>query len=184
MYSRNRFLIDNRVQGALVSRVLIYWSFVLVYAFLSMTAYKLFQKPDISVIELLSRTLAESWLWLPGAILLIPLVIFDVVRLSNQFTGPVYRLRKHLSDFLDDFNCRPINFRDEDYWQDLACAINDQQTYIKGLQDQLAEKEALLESLQASDTEVGVAAVTNANAGATTDAHTVPTEITSPPVSA
>jgi hypothetical protein len=69
--------------------------------------------------------------------LLLPLVIFDIVRLSNRFVGPVYRLRMHLAQLKQNSNTHPLNFRDDDYWQQLAQPINELQQRILVLEQQV-----------------------------------------------
>jgi hypothetical protein len=79
------------------------------------------------------------WPWLPTAIILLPLAIYDVVRLSNMFAGPVFRLRKHFAALRQDIACAPLTFREDDYWRDLAAPINDMQAEILRLRSAIIE---------------------------------------------
>ena len=54
----------------------------------------------------------------------IPLVIMDILRLSNRFAGPIFRLRREMAKLAAGENIGPLKFRDGDYWQDLAEELN------------------------------------------------------------
>lgn len=120
MILRQRMWIDNRVQGVLVGRILIYWAAALTYFGLGSTVFQFYQHPEWTFAEHMVGAFSSIWPLLPSIILFLPLIIFDIVRLSNLFVGPIYRLRAHLIELTADPNCRPLNFREDDYWQDLA----------------------------------------------------------------
>jgi len=97
------------------------------------------------------------WPWLPTAVLVLPLAIYDFARLSNLFVGPVYRLRKHFGALRQDIACAPLTFREDDYWRDLAAPINDMQaeilrlrTGVIELQQVASQTSALLANFKAS----------------------------------
>lgn len=124
MALRQRVWVDRRVQGVLIGRVFIYWLLALIYFGASIICSQWWQNPDWSMSEH-SLTFAEQvWPWLPSIVLLLPLVLFDIVRLSHQFAGPVFRLRSHLDNLQADTSTSPLAFRDGDYWQELVAPIN------------------------------------------------------------
>ncbi|MGN6545072.1 MAG: hypothetical protein ACTHK7_08495 [Aureliella sp.] len=136
MVSRQRVWIDGQVQGVLVGRVVLYWSGILIYFGLSIGFYQYRQNPDWTMAEHLQAMFDQLWPCLP-TVLLLPLVIFDIVRLSNRFVGPVYRLRMHLARLRENSDTYPLNFRDDDYWQQLAEPINELQQRILTLEQQV-----------------------------------------------
>src|SRR5688500_2434126 len=103
MVSRQKVWIDQQVQGVLVGRVILYWSGILLYFGLSVGFFQWQQNPDWTIAEHLRGMFDQLWPCLPLALLL-PLVIFDFVRLSNRFVGPVYRLRMHLARLKENSN--------------------------------------------------------------------------------
>lgn len=153
MKIRDQFWIDNRVQGALVIRVFIYAGCVAMYAVFSNLVFMTYDHPQATLLENLISLFAQNWMWMPGIVLLLPLIAFDVVKLSHQFAGPVYHLRKHLNSFFEDEEkvCRPLYFRTGDYWHDLAAAINEYQKYVQSLQEQVQEQKLLIERLTAEN---------------------------------
>ena len=53
-----------------------------------------------------------------------PLVVIDVVRQSHRWVGPVFHLRRALEALAKGVQVSAIQFRDGDYWQDMANDIN------------------------------------------------------------
>jgi hypothetical protein len=59
-----------------------------------------------------------------ASLILLPMVMIDVVRMSTRFVGPIIRLRGSLRELAETGRCRPVSFREHDYWQDLADDFN------------------------------------------------------------
>lgn len=138
MVLRQKIWIDRNVQGVLVGRIVLYWSGLLLYFGISMGCFQWLMYPEWTLIQHLGAIFEQVWPCLPTFVLLLPLVIFDMVRLSNRFVGPVYRLRMHLGRLNANSNTYPLNFRDDDYWQQLAEPINQLQRTILGLEKEVA----------------------------------------------
>ncbi|MDX1928448.1 MAG: hypothetical protein SFV81_18105 [Pirellulaceae bacterium] len=131
--------MDRSVQGVLVGRVILYWVCALLYVGLGSACFQYNQNPDWTLAKHAQVLFGQVWPWLPTAIILLPLAIYDVVRLSNLFAGPVCRLRKHFAALREDIACAPLVFREEDYWRDLAAPINDMQAEILRLRTGIIE---------------------------------------------
>lgn len=149
MVMRQQVWIDRHVQGVLVGRVLLYWSGILIYFGLSIGCFHWWQNPEWTLSEHLWAMFEQVLPCLPTLMLLLPLVIFDIVRLSNRFAGPVYRLRKHLVDLSQNSQTTPLHFRDDDYWQQLAEPINLMQQKLLVLEQQVQTLSFVHKSLQA-----------------------------------
>ncbi|MBX3423033.1 MAG: hypothetical protein KF752_15870 [Pirellulaceae bacterium] len=134
MAYRRILWIDNRVQGVLVGRVLIYWFATTLYFGVAIAVSQYFDHPDWSYVQHLGAWVSSVGVWLPSVVLLLPLVLFDVVRLSNQFVGPVYRLRQQLTRLIEVPNCTPMVLRTDDYWHDLIAPTNTLQNQLLSLQ--------------------------------------------------
>ena len=65
-----------------------------------------------------------------------------MIKLSNRFAGPVYRLRRELKTFEQTGKMREVYFRDHDFWKDLALGVNCLTRRIVELEAQLAEQDA------------------------------------------
>ena len=110
---------------------------------------------------------------LVASLLLLPIVLIDIVRLSNRFAGPLVRLRRSMRALARGEKVQPIHFRGSDFWQEFADEFNaiaarlqdDRRRTVSGYgpsksseQDQLAAtaskelaKECLLDSAVSSE---------------------------------
>jgi hypothetical protein len=59
-----------------------------------------------------------------ASMLLLPVALIDMARMSNRFAGPILRLRRAMKDLADGREVQPIRFRDHDYWGDFAEDFN------------------------------------------------------------
>ncbi len=130
MALREQVWIDQRVQGALIGRVILYWLTGVLYVVVGVTCFQYNQNPSWPLAEHVYELFGQLWPWMPTAILLLPLAIYDLIRLSNLFVGPVHRLRRHFIALHKDISSPPLNFREDDYWSDLTVPVNDLQAEI------------------------------------------------------
>ena len=121
---RKRFLVDYRVQGALVVRVVLYWLTCLLTVILLLLGWRMAAGP----VRPLNVQLRELWsLFEPVAVaslLLLPVVIFDLLRVSNRFAGPMFRLRRSLHELAQGKPVATVQFRQSDFWQEFADDFN------------------------------------------------------------
>jgi hypothetical protein len=118
------FFIDQEVQGALMLRVGYYWLFCLLSIALMVLCWSVYTGPPRSFRELFVDLYQRHAPALAASLLLLPIVMLDVVRMSHRFVGPIVRLRGALRQLADGRPAQPINFRDQDFWRDLAVDFN------------------------------------------------------------
>ena len=147
MALRQQVWVDRSVQGVLVGRVILYWLYALLYVGIGSACFQYNQNPDWTLVKHSQVLFGQIWPWLPTAIFLLPLAIYDVVRLSNMFAGPIYRLRKHFAALRNDIACAPFTTREDDYWRDLAAPINDMQAEILRLRSGVIESQKVTSPL-------------------------------------
>ena len=51
-------------------------------------------------------------------------MMYDIIRLSNKFVGPMYRLKANMRALAEGHRVEPIRFRDGDFWHDFAKEFN------------------------------------------------------------
>ncbi len=107
---RQRVWVDRSVQGVLVGRVVLYWFAAILYIGVGSACFQYNQNPDWTLTKHFQALFQQAWPWLPTTIMVLPLVIYDVVRLSNLFAGPVYRLRNHFENLRRDIAARDFSF--------------------------------------------------------------------------
>ncbi|QDU88161.1 hypothetical protein Pla175_15320 [Pirellulimonas nuda] len=122
--NRKREYIDPAVQGALMRRMVLHWLAFTVVAGGLAVLLQWMQDPFASV----AATFQQAW-WSYGAVLLLliclmPVFVYDAVKLSNRFAGPVQRLRVALRDLADGKGSTTLTFRDDDFWKELASDFN------------------------------------------------------------
>ena len=123
-YRRRRVLVDPAVQGALARRIILHWAcfvFVASVATFVLTALANPFRP-------LADHVADLW-WTQGsfllvAALLVPAFIVDTIKVSNRFAGPILNLRRAMREIASGKPATMLNFRDGDFWQELADDFN------------------------------------------------------------
>lgn|SRR5262245_39344981 len=121
---RSMFLVDRQVQGALMVRMTFYWLFCLLSIVLMIVCWNVYAGPPRRFVDLFLDLYYRYGPALAASLLLLPIVMMDVVRTSNRFVGPVVRLRTALKELADGRPTQPLNFRDDDFWRDLAVEFN------------------------------------------------------------
>jgi len=129
---RKQLFVDPKVQGALVLRVVLYWVVCVMTITLMLLCWRIVTGPA----RLFYMHFSEMWFFygpaMVASFLLLPLVILDIIRLSNRFTGPLLRLRRGVRELARGERVEPIHFRDGDYWQEFAEEFNALAARIQG----------------------------------------------------
>jgi hypothetical protein len=121
---RTIFFIDREVQGSLLLRTAVYWLFCLLSVSLLLIFWSAITGPDRRFVDLATDVYYRFGPALVASLVLLPIVMLDVVRQSNRFVGPITRLRKALKTLAAGQPATPLNFRDDDFWRDLAFDFN------------------------------------------------------------
>ncbi len=126
LFKRKILFVDGKVQGALVARVVAYWvACAITVEMLHLTWHIATGPEQASFFDYFWQQ--DLWgmagrLALCG-LLLVP-ITFDVLRLSNRFAGPVYRMQQTLRNVARGGEFEPIRLRDNDFWHDFAADLN------------------------------------------------------------
>jgi hypothetical protein len=128
---RKHLFVDFKVQGALVARVVLYWLVCLIGITLMLLCWRIVTGPA----RMFYTHFDDMWFHygpaLIASFLLLPLVVIDVIRLSNRFVGPMLRLRRSMRQLVRGEDVEPIKFRDNDFWQDFAADFNTLLSQVK-----------------------------------------------------
>ncbi len=135
---RVRLLIDRQVQGTLLFRAALYAAAGLLYMCCVLFFSQALSDPTLSWGQHFANFAFDAFCWAPGLLVLLPIVAHDVLRMSNRFAGPVFRLRTEMEVLASGKPSREIKFRDEDQWTELATLYNQLRAELLELRQQTA----------------------------------------------
>ena len=113
------------MQWSLVKRILVHWLtfFVLLVIVLGVAHYfksMLFPNENGAW-----AFFAQNWLTFLVLIAAIPVFVYDTLRMSNRFAGPLARLRESLRELASGDTVQPLTVRRGDYLSDLVDSFNE-----------------------------------------------------------
>lgn len=121
---RRQMWIDEDVQGAIVWRVSVYWSacFLLVTIPLVWTA--IWQDPSRTFVEHMGPVWQRFGPVYVCLFMLLPIILWDALRLSHRIAGPILRVRRQLVQMNSGQPYSELHFRGSDFWQEMADQVN------------------------------------------------------------
>jgi hypothetical protein len=138
-FKRRQYFVDPKVQGALLVRLLGYWTVTIVTVTALVLCWRIVTTPPRAFLTLVSEMLFHYGAALVASCLLLPLIVLDCVRMSNRFAGPLYRVRRCMRDLAAGLPVPPIHFREGDFWTDVANEFNAVSARLQQLEADLAE---------------------------------------------
>jgi hypothetical protein len=136
---RQQLLIDQNVQGSLLGRTALYSSACAVYFIVILVFTESMSDPHEPLSESILRCLDEAIYWAPGLMLLTPVIAYDLLKVTNRFAGPVFRLQREMQRLVDGESTHPLSFRDGDYWIEMAETFNQLREELIELRQSRAE---------------------------------------------
>ena len=123
---RKKKFVDRQVQGRLLAGIASHW---LLYFMLILFAIPMWHMLTVSgFVKPFPAVLLDSWQSMTPVFLflaaVLPIFIWESVKFSNRFVGPIYRLRQTIRSINAGEEFRPIKFREDDFWQDVANDFN------------------------------------------------------------
>lgn len=138
---RQRYYVDTAVQFDLLKRVLFYGLASILFLTLPIAFAKTLSDPSVFFLDHIGNVFRNHWPVLMMTVFFVPFAMNDILKFSNRFVGPIYRIRAEFKNFEQSGRIKSIKFRDGDYWHDLANGLN-----------QITQRLNELEDLHASDT--------------------------------
>ncbi len=142
---RRAYFVDKKVQGALLVRVARYWILsVVVVGALTVLGW-MFVSPGMGALVQLRHELPMLFGGLVVALLVsmtvLPVILYDLAKMSNRFAGPMVRLRRAMQQAAAGEHVDSVYFRDHDYWQEFADAFNQLNERLQTLEKTSAHAE-------------------------------------------
>jgi hypothetical protein len=123
--ARKSLFVDPAVQGAVLRRAVCYWGACLLFVGLPLIIRRTLDAPDRLFYEHLGDLWAQFWPLLICGVLMLPLMIYDLLSLTNRFAGPMIRLRGAMRRLADGHRVDPVQFRQQDFWKEFAEYFNE-----------------------------------------------------------
>ena len=121
---RKKLFIDSAGQGAIGRRILVFSGCCYLFLLLPLLIARTINEPSSYFFEGFGDLYRRYGYFMTISLLMMPLIIYDVLKLSNRFVGPVFRLRREMQRLADGQHVKPLKFRDKDYWQELGPLFN------------------------------------------------------------
>jgi hypothetical protein len=131
LHKRRRFFIDRPVQSALLVRAALYWTVSLLVQLLLVFFFSIISSSPDSFYANSDHLWRHIQLAVVAAVLVLPMILLDIVKLSHRWVGPVFRLRTSLHALSRGETVAPIRFREGDFWQELVGDFNVVATELK-----------------------------------------------------
>jgi hypothetical protein len=124
---RWRLLADPKMQGMLCFRVVVYWLLCQAIMAGTIALFAFFGNGSDS-----GATGGFVFSALIASALFLPIVVVDMLFVSNRLAGPVINFRQGMNQILDCDQIEELSFRPGDYYQDLGESFNELRKRING----------------------------------------------------
>jgi len=121
---RRQKLVDTKVQGALARRVILHWLVFLAVASAATLLLQVLSDPFRPISEHLQNAWYSHGPFVVVMVFLLPVFVIDTVKISHRFAGPIYSLRRAMRDVAEGQSPKKLQFREHDFWQELATDYN------------------------------------------------------------
>ena len=142
---RDSFFVDPSVQGRWGWKVVSYWFFCLLAVELFVACWLVWLYRPSSSLELIHLVMQVCAIPFAASLLLLPIVVFDAIRFSHRFAGPMVRLRRAMKELAEGRACAPVLLRDGDCWIDFAVDLNRLIERVERLEEENRDYKAKLE---------------------------------------
>jgi len=143
---RHAYFVDKKVQGALLVRAARYWVLSLVVVGALTILGWMFVSPGMPVLveirDQLPSLLGGFVVALAVSLVVLPVILYDLARMSNRFAGPMLRLRRGMEQAVAGERVEAIHFRDHDYWQEFADAFNELNERLQSQEQAIQQTES------------------------------------------
>ena len=139
---RKKKFVDRKIQGRLLLGIAAHW---LLYFMLIMSAIPMWHVLTVSGFsQPLTKILADSWGSMTPVFLflaaVLPIFIWETVQIQQPIRGPHLSTTQHDPKHNAGEEVRPIRFREDDFWHDLADDFNTMMKRLKQRKDEPAGK--------------------------------------------
>lgn len=140
--ARGKLFIDPVVQGALVKRLVIHWLLFFAVTFLCIFAMEaMLGEPTASLSDNIALVWNKYGIMILIMFAMLPTFVYDTIKLSHRFAGPIYRLRCTFRSLAAGEGVSSIKFREHDFWAEMANDFNAVLKRLEASERRVAELE-------------------------------------------
>lgn len=122
---RQKILVNSRVQRAMILHTALHWTLFLAGTLVLLFCLQiLLGEPSGSYAEHVERMWARYAPAFVVLLALMPVVVYDTMKLGHRIAGPMFRLRGALHRLANGERVEPVHFRKQDFWQEMAADFN------------------------------------------------------------
>lgn len=140
-HKRFKLFIDRDVQGTIARRLLFHWCALAFCMFIMTAVVHVLSSPLESAEAQMNSYVQKHGQVFLVLLMLTPPFLWDSVKLSHRFAGPILRLRRAMEVTGSGEPAKHIKFRDGDFWMDLANNFNKVVDRLDAAEKKLAEFE-------------------------------------------
>lgn len=134
---RKRLFVDTKVQGSLIRQLVLHWTIACFLIFLYLFTMQAFSNGfALGFSENVSVLWKQYGLLVLVLLVVSPVFIYDSMKLSNRFVGPMISFRGALKKLADGEDPGEIGFRHNDFWRELSQDLNQISAELKQLRTQ------------------------------------------------
>ncbi len=124
-HTRGKLFVDKTVQGAIAKRIVLHWCVFFLLAVLSLIALEYFMgDPSLTLGGHLAAIWSKYAFFLLLMLAIVPSFVYDTLKLSNRFAGPILRLKDSIRRLAEGEQVTELQFRDNDFWSELSQDFN------------------------------------------------------------
>lgn len=133
---RRKLFVDTKVQGSLIRQLIIHWSLAYLLIFLYAFTMQSFSNGfALSLKENVVALWQQYGLLALVMVVISPVFIYDSIKLSNRFVGPMISFRNALNQLAKGEDPKPVKFRQNDFWKELSKDLNNVSDELRELRE-------------------------------------------------
>jgi len=130
---RTQAFVDNEVQGGVLRKIALHWILLFICNTMALMIWlRLFEQPDVGWAQTFEDCVMRFLPFFIVTCALLPAFVWDTLKLTNRFAGPISRLRVALRRASRGERVAPLHFRNKDYWAEIATNFNTMMARYQG----------------------------------------------------
>jgi hypothetical protein len=148
---RRQLLVHREVQIKLMMRIFVYWALFMLTTSAFVYAWFARMTPHRTALATWNDLLFQYGPVALMTFILVPILMCDMLRLSNRFLGPMVRLQRQLRRLAEGQPAEAVYFREGDLWNDFADDFNRLVARISPAKDSTAAGNAPIQPRTVND---------------------------------